>query len=271
MGKLSKKEVNKCYRNWITYALACQNFERMMAPAFVRMFGLVSKKLYNNPEDRKKLMKRHSQFFNTEEVFGAIIPGVILGMEEKKSEGEDIPDEVIMSTKTALMGPFAGMGDSLLGGTLRPILLSIALGLSASTGSPAGPIFYAVGWFTIVTALSYFLFTRGYKIGINAADFLFAGDMKNIITRAANIVGLIVVGAISAQYVSAKAGWEYVSGDMSITLQGILDGIFPNLLALALTLFAWYLLDKRKMKIGWVFGVFAGIATIGSLTGLLVL
>lgn len=271
MSKLTKKDVNKCYRNWITYALACQNFERMMAPAFVRMFGLVSKKLYNKKEDQQELMKRHSQFFNTEEVFGAIIPGVMLGMEEKKAEGEDIPDEVIQSTKTALMGPFAGMGDSLLGGTLRPILLSIALGLSATTGSLSGPIFYAVSWFVIVTVLSYFLFTRGYKLGINAANFLFEGDMKNIITRGANIVGLVVVGAISAQYVVAKSGWQYVSGDMTLTLQSILDSIFPSFLPLALTLLAWYLLDKKNMKIGWVFLIFAGIATIGGLTGLLVL
>ncbi len=33
----------------------------------------------------------------------------------KACVGEEIPDELIQSTKTALMGPFAGMGDSLIG------------------------------------------------------------------------------------------------------------------------------------------------------------
>ena len=144
MTILSKKDVRKCYVNWITFALGCQNMERMMAPAFVRMFGLVSEKLYDSKEEQQKLLDRHTQFFNTEEAFGSIIPGVILGMEEKRAEGEEIPDELIQSTKTALMGPFAGMGDSLIGGTLRPILCSIAMGLSASTGSIAGPLFYCV-------------------------------------------------------------------------------------------------------------------------------
>ena len=130
MTILSKKDVRKCYVNWITFALGCQNMERMMAPAFVRMFGLVSEKLYDSKEEQQKLLDRHTQFFNTEEAFGSIIPGVILGMEEKRAEGEEIPDELIQSTKTALMGPFAGMGDSLIGGTLRPILCSIAMGLS---------------------------------------------------------------------------------------------------------------------------------------------
>lgn len=271
MGKLSKSDVKKCYINWITFALACQNMERMMAPAFVRMFGLVSDKLYDNIEDQKALLKRHSQFFNTEEVAGSIIPGIVLGMEEKKAEGEDIPDELIMSTKTALMGPLAGMGDSLLGGSLRPILLSIALGLSATTGSVLGPIFYAVSWLTITIIGSWLLFKRGYYLGIEASGSLFEADKKNAITRGANLVGLIVVGAISAQYVSANAGWSYTSGEMVIALQGIIDSIFPGLLPLTLTLLAWYLLDKRNMNIRGVFIIFIIIAIVGSLTGFLIL
>lgn len=270
MGKLTKKDVRKCYVNWITFALGCQNMERMMAPAWVRMFGLVSDKLYDDKEDQKALLKRHTQFFNTEEAMGSIIPGIILGIEEKKAEGEDIPDEVIQSTKTALMGPFAGMGDSIIGGTFRPILCSIALGLSAATGSLSGPIFYCVAWLSVMVLGTWFLFNRGYKLGINAADVLFSGGKKDIITRMANIVGMIVVGAISAQYVTATAGWSYTSGDMVITLQGILDSIFPKLLPLGLTLLAWFLLDKKNMKIGKVFIIFIIVAVIAGLSKLLI-
>lgn len=269
MAKLTKKDVNKCYVNWITFSLGCQNMERMMAPAFVRMFGLVVDKLYDSEEDKIKCLQRHTQFFNTEEAVGAIIPGIILGMEEKKAEGEDIPDELIQSTKTALMGPFAGIGDSLLGGTFRPILLSIAMGL-ATGGSVLGPLFYGVVTLGVVIPGTYLLFTRGYKLGINAADVVFAGGRKDAITRAANIIGLTVVGAISAQYVSAACGWSYVSGSMKITMQGILDSIMPGLLPLGLTLLAWYLLDKKHMKIGKVFAIFIVVAIVTSLTGMLV-
>lgn len=271
MSKLTKKDIKKCYVNWITFALGCQNMERMMAPAWVRMFGLVADKLYDKEEDKIALLERHTQFFNTEEAMGAIIPGIVLGMEEKKAEGEDIPEEVIQSTKTALMGPFAGMGDSIIGGTFRPILCSIALGLSATTGSLSGPLFYCVAWLGVMVFGTWFLFSRGYKLGINAADVLFTGGRKDIITRIANIVGMVVVGAISAQYVSAISGWSYTSGEMVITLQGILDNIFPGLLPLGLTLFAWYLLDKKNMKIGKVFLIFIVIAVIAALTKLLII
>ena len=93
---------------------------------------------------------------------------------------------------------------------------------------------------------------------------------KDIITRAFNIVGLIVLGGISAQYVGANIGLSYASGDMVLELQPMLDGIFPSLVPLLLTIMSWRLLDKRKMNIGWVFAIFIGIAIVGSLTGILV-
>ena len=77
MAKLTKKDVFKCYANWITFSLGCQNMERMMAPGFVRMMGLVADKLYDDPEQKKALLARHAQFFNTEETFGAIRCGAL--------------------------------------------------------------------------------------------------------------------------------------------------------------------------------------------------
>ena len=139
-----------------------------------------------------------------------------------------------------------------------------------STGSIAGPLFYCVAWLGIIIPGTWLLFSRGYKLGINAADVLFVGGRKDIITRAANIVGLIVVGAISAQYVSAVSGWSYRSGDMLFSLQGILDSIMPGLLPLGLTLLAWILLDKKNMKITTVFIIFILIAIVGGLSELLI-
>ncbi len=93
---------------------------------------------------------------------------------------------------------------------------------------------------------------------------------KDVITKAANLVGLIVIGAISAQYVAANIGLSYASGDMAIEIQPIVDSLFPSLLPLLLTIMSWLLLDKKDMKIGWVFFIFIVIAVVGSLTGFLV-
>ena len=57
----------------------------------------------------------------------------------------DQDEEFINGLRAGLMGPVAGIGDSLIVGTLIPILIGIALGMSTG-GSPLGAIFYIVVW-----------------------------------------------------------------------------------------------------------------------------
>lgn len=269
MSKLTKKDLWKCYSYWMMYALSCQNMERMEAPAFAGMMGKVAKKLYDDPESQKKLLLRHTQFYNTQPMVGVMINGIVLGMEEQKALGEDVPDELIASIKTALMGPFAGVGDSLFIGTLIPILLSIALGLVGESGSIAGPIFYIVAWLGIMLPFTWLTFHFGYNSGVHAIQTLFDSGIKDKVVRFANLVGIIIVGCISAQYVNIKIGYQYVSGDMTMDIQKVLDGIMPGLLPLLLTLFVWLLMEKKQWKMGRVFILVFVIALLGRMTGIL--
>lgn len=162
------------------------------------------------------------------------------------------------------MGPLAGIGDSLLPGTYIPILLSIGLGLSKD-GSIAGPLFYIVVFLGTMIPLTMWLFNMGYRSGINAVEAILASGLKDLISDAAAIVGGTVVGGISATYVAANLGWEFKSGEMVISLQNILDSIFPSLVPLLLTLLAYYLIAKKKSTIGRTFFVFFVIAVVGVL------
>ena len=251
------------------FALAAQNMERMEAPAFAGMMGKVADKLYDDPEEQKALMLRHTQFYNSQPMVGVMINGIALGMEEQRACGENVPDELISSTKTALMGPFAGVGDSLFIGTLIPILLSIGLGLVGEQGSLAGPLFYIIAWQGIMLPFTRLTFRFGYRSGITAIHTLFESGMKDVAVRFANIVGLIIVGCISAQYVSVKIGWAYWSGEMTMSIQSVLDGILPGLLPLLLTLGAWALMEKKHWKMGRVFVLIFAIALIGRFFGIL--
>ena len=76
--------------------------------------GKVANKLYDSIEDKQALMMRHTQFYNTQPMVGSMVTGIALGMEEERACGKEVPDELIQSVKTSLMGPFAGIGDSLL-------------------------------------------------------------------------------------------------------------------------------------------------------------
>ena len=86
-----------------------------------------------------------------------MINGIVAALEEGIALGDDIPEEMPTSVKTALMGPLAGLGDSVIQGIIVPTLLSIGMSLS-SDGSVAGPIFYIVTWLAIGMAICYGMF-----------------------------------------------------------------------------------------------------------------
>ncbi len=51
-------------------------------------------------------------------------------MEEKRAQGQDIPEEAIVGTKTGLMGAVAGIGDTIDWGMWLPIILSLFIPLA---------------------------------------------------------------------------------------------------------------------------------------------
>ena len=266
---LSKKDLVNSYKYWMRFALSGQNMERMEGPGFAGMIARVADKLYpNDIEKQKELVKRHTTFYNTQPMVGTVVNGIILGMEEKKALGEDVPDELIQTTKTALMGPLAGIGDSLFIGTLIPILLSIGLGLVGENGSIAGPIFYMVTWCAIMFAFSWFTFIYGYKLGTDAIKLISENGIKDKVVRFASIVGLVVTGCVTATYVKFGITWNFVSGEMTKSVQSVLDGLFPGLLPLLLTLACYYLMDKKKAGLGALFVVIFLIALFGKVTGI---
>lgn len=246
---LSKRDIDRAAWRYIFFSQATQNFERMMGLAFCHVMEPILKKLYkNNPEEYKASLKRHMQYFNTEPQLGSLIPGVSIAMEEARASGEDVSEELIVNTKNALMGPFAGIGDSLLIGTLSPILLSIAMSMCIADGNPIGPIFFCVTWLISMVALQWVLFHKGYSMGLGAANTFFTNrDLTNKITTGLTMMGLIVIGGVASTTVKAKFIWQFVSGDMAISLQEkVFDKIMPAVVPLCVTLAVWYLMDKKK-------------------------
>ena len=51
-----------------------------------------------------------------------VILGMAIALEEQKAMGEEIPGDFITNLKTSLMGPLAGMGDTIWQGCCYPNL-----------------------------------------------------------------------------------------------------------------------------------------------------
>ena len=269
MGEpLSKKELNSIWRRWYFANLSSLSYEKLMGhtPAY-SLIPLIEKYYKDDPEGRKDLLTRQSVFFNVEPQIGQLINGINTSLEENIARGGEVSTEVPNTIKTALMGPLAGLGDSILQGILIPILLSIAMGL-ATDGSPIGPLFYMLTFGIIGTALTYLSFRAGYRMGVGAIDAI-VGENANSILRALNVVGVMVVGALSASNVALTTTINIHNGSETIALQATLDGAFPGLLGMLSVLGAWYLLSKKRYSPTKVLLIIVAAVTALCLIGVL--
>jgi mannose/fructose/N-acetylgalactosamine-specific phosphotransferase system component IID len=260
--KIKKATLNKSFRRWFYGNLTCFTQEHMQTFGYMWSMLPIIQELYSNPEDQKKNLATYSPFFNTEPQIGSIVVGITAGLEEARANGaEDIDDEMINGIRAGLMGPLAGIGDSLIVGTYIPILLGIALGFS-NGGSPAGILFYIIVWNATSIWFQHTIYMKGYALGGNAVEVI-VGDVATALRESAVLLGQVIVGAMSASWVNITTSLKF--GEVS--LQNNLDGAFPGVLTMLFVLMCWYLMSKKKMSAVKVMGLMLLIAVVGVLIG----
>ena len=186
-------------------------------------------------------------FFNTEAHWGGgPCLGLTLAMEEKKSRNyEAIPGEMILNLKTGLMGPLAGIGDTLSWSTLMYLFIGLFLPL-AQRGNPLGGIAPIVLLTVVCFGVGYFLTSKCYTFGYSFAENMLKSGLVNMIIAAASILGLFMMGGLAATYVTVQTPLKFATSAYSTTLQSILDSIAPGILPLAVVLLVWGYLSKVK-------------------------
>lgn len=266
--KISKQALKKSFRNWYYGHLTCFSQEHMQTFGYLCSMLPIIEDLYDTKEEQKEALETYTAFFNTEPQLGAVVVGITAGLEEARANGDDnIDGEMINGIRAGLMGPVAGIGDSLVVGTLIPILLGIALGLSTN-GSPLGAIFYIVVWNLVITLGMRFLYYKGYELGGKAVEII-VGEKANAIRESVIMLGTIVIGAVAASWISVTTSFKMFNseGGIIIDLQNVCDGIFPKLLPLLTVIFCWFLMSKKKMSPTKVMLILVVIAFIGVLVG----
>ncbi|MCI1714332.1 PTS system mannose/fructose/sorbose family transporter subunit IID [Clostridium sp.] len=266
--KLSKKDVIKAFWRWTFFSHSNYNYERLQSTAMVHCLAPIIKKLYRDDESEfKAAIKRHMEFFNTEPNFGGVIHGMVIAMEEQRANGEAISDEMINGLKTGLMGPFAGIGDTLVQGTLVPILLSFGISLG-SEGNLLGPISYSVLIMGITISLAYYMWMQGYKLGREGIQKILAGNLLKKVMTMATTMGAIVLGALSANFVQLTTYVNLKMGASGLSIQkDVLDKLLLNLLPLIITLLSLKLLNK-KFKATTVLAILIAIGAVGGILGI---
>lgn len=265
---LTKKDVNKAWRTWWLYAEVQSN--NVVFQGLSHMLSLMDslRKLYPDDDDYREALKRNSQFYNTEGTIGAVVNGMTLSMEEERATGENVPDEVMYSMRTALMGPMAGIGDSLVWGTCKTISLSIATTFALSGNLLAVP---AALMFPLVTYfIGRWLYGLGYDLGRTAVMNMLKSGIMDKIIMACGMLGLMVMGALSAENVALEIATEFTLANTAdpISIQGMIDAVAPGLLPLAVIGLISLYLKKHNNKYGLLIVGIIGLSIVASFFGI---
>lgn len=241
-NRLTKSDMNKVYfRNLFALQFGW-NYEKMQGLGYAYVIMPVLKRLYaNDPEKMKRALKMQLGYFNTTPGMSHLIVGADMALEEELGiEAE----EAITGLKTGLMGPFAGVGDTLFIAIYRAIVFSIAAYI-ALQGNPIGLIVPPLACAAILWVRYKFTY-----IGYNSGRKLATGFADTIapITEAASILGLTVVGALIPSVIKYTTDIQFVMGEVTFALQDMLDKILPCLLPLAIVMFSYWLLGKKKIN-----------------------
>lgn len=264
-GLLDKRDLNRVAARSI-FLQSSWNFERMQGLGYCYSILPCLKKIYrDDPAELNRAVVRNLEFFNTQPYLSTAIMGTTLAMEERRAAKKDVDESAISNVKIALMGPFAGIGDSFFWYTIYPIAISVGCTLAAG-GSILGPIFALVffNFFHLVTRFGGI--KKGYSLGL---DFMskIQGSFMSRITQAAGVVGLMVLGVMTVNYVDFSLNLV-LGGEGGLDIQAsVLDTIMPNLLPLGLVWLVYWLIKKRVSPIlimlGLIlFGVLCSLAGI---------
>ncbi|WP_308002277.1 PTS system mannose/fructose/sorbose family transporter subunit IID [uncultured Parolsenella sp.] len=223
-------------------------------------------------DDREALcrdLEQNCEFYNTNPNLIPFVTSLHLAMAD-----QGVPYSEIRGLKMALMGPLAGIGDSLSQFCIAPLYSTVFSSL-ATAGMAFAPVGFWLAINATLLAIKTVMCNLGHKLGTAVIDRL--SKSMALISETASMVGVTVIAGLAATFVKMKVGIEFAAGaaeegvkQSTVNIQGMLDGIAPALLPMLCLMLMYYLIKKR----GWntyqlvILTIVAGVAL--SAAGILV-
>ena len=241
-NKITKQDLNNVFLRNLFGLQWGWNYEKMQGLGYAYVMMPVLKRLYKDkPEEMKRALKFQLGYFNTSQPMSHLIVGADIALEEEF--GID-SEEAVTGLKTGLMGPFAGVGDTLFIAIYRAVVFSIAAYI-ALEGNPVGLIVPIIVCLVLIFIRRQFLFI-GYNQGKKMVSSF--ADTIAPITEAAAILGLTVVGALIPSVIKYSVDWQFTMGEVSLSIQEMFDRVLPSLIPLFIVLFSYWILGKKNMN-----------------------
>lgn len=246
-----------------------QSLEYMYGTGFCFAIKPLLRKFYGHDDEQmKQALKRHLIPYISEMRFGNCIVGAVVAMEEARSGGADIKEEAINSLKTGLMGPFAGLGDSLCYFTWAPLVKLFFLPYLLD-GQVWAVIVVWVVWLPI-QIVGYVTYMMGYRLGRESIMDLLRSGWINAIMVGAGVMGMFMMGAMSSSWVKLSLAPSFIDNTTgeTKTWQSYVDGVLPGLLPLLFLGFSYLYLSKggsqTKLMLSYVV-----LGLVGSFIGII--
>lgn len=253
--RLTHKDITQVMLRNVMSCQICFNYENMQSGGFVWSIHPAMKKIYGDDKVLSEKYKDYFKFFNTHPWFGRLIVSACLAIESTKA-----PDatETAVDVRTGLMGPLAGLGDSIIW-VLLPTVMGAIAAYQAINGSIAGWVMAALSnivlWL-IFWRLNYMVYDKGISFITERSKSL------GHLTDACSVLGIIVVGALIVTTVNVHFGVSWTVGDLTQNLDELLNGILPcfaNLLTMVAIYFGLNIKGMNTSKMVWIVMI-AGIA-----------
>ena len=220
------------------------SFDRMQALGFTWGLMPLLKRLYGTTAEYGKALRRHLTFINTHPWLPGPIYAMVAELEARRArDPESVDVQSIQAVKGSLMGPIAGIGDSMFHGTLRPLIGGVSASL-ALQGNPIAPLLFFFGTNIIHVWVQWTGVMSGFRMGGNLFERLDESGLKRLMEGAA-IAGLMGVGGLVGTWLSITTPLAYTIENSSVSIQAMLDGIMPNLLPLLFTLGIYWAIRRR--------------------------
>lgn len=256
-----KKMFLRSHLTFISFTMAkmeANGFTMTMAPAIESIYG-------DDVEAKKDAYVRHQNFFNTHAVAFSFIAGLTYAM-EKEHKYNDLPSQAVESIKASLMGPTAGVFDSIFFNCLRIIAAGISIGLMSAGNALGVPIFILL-YGVSQSVFKYILLYNGYIYGTTFIEKIFNSGLISVLTKSASCLGLMMVGAMTATVLNVPLNCTISMSGSELILQDVLNGIFPGILNIVLLFCCMGLIRKGVRPIYLIFGIF-GLGLLGALIGI---
>ena len=239
--QLTEKDIKEANFRFLWVSIAAFNYSTQNGPGVA--FGLAKalRKLYPDDKDYIAAMDNHFKYFNSQPYMASIIIGAALGMEQELGiEGAD----AIQDFKTGLMGPTAGIGDSIFWIMMPAIFTPIAAAMAVQ-GNILGWLIEIAYWVVLHVFRTRF-FGWGFKMGSGFISVI--KDRLPLVTDSVGILGLVVLGALIPSTVGITTPLQFtLSTGNTIVIQDLINTLLPNALGVLATFIAAKLLGGKKI------------------------